>query len=1243
MKKIGVIIILFLALAGLVSATNFDQVSDYAQQYENGELDYLKFKTNLYVIEEQFYEEIEDEMEQYTPDYDESEMDSYYYDEILALGKEAEIAFMDKDTDELKEVVDELIVLFQDLGDDDTVEVLEKIKEAADNSDWSKISDLAQKLPEMHSKEEDHHHFKGLSVDFVENLFGSPSGYQDEIWIDNEGHSTDFDEKIPYFENILFNGDKVKVTLHAWPNGIKDDDEIMLFYHVGIQSTLKGESEEVDISVFIESFQEMVGLYEDGSMSLEELGQAAANIESNVNNYIHDNADQCSEIFSSLLGRRETVDVTYITGTIVDNDDLFSEVFINHEKKSDDEHFHVWAHVESRNKEDHHEDHFDHGYGWEDLSRTDLEEIKDNFAEMLEDVVEDIKDSNSASDARSKFNSKEQKLNHHLSELNWRAQEDNGITHDEIEDFLYDLLVDIGVDDLSKQKIERIEYKDYLIKETVKINNAWCHSEEEECDNEFYCEDAMCVSAKGGDEDCSNGKDDDGDNYWDCDDPDCDCEQMWQEEHEDDGGWFSDDWGDDEYYEESECKDGCHQECGDQETDCVDDMCVCLGNNENYNPDDNDDDDYEESECKDGCHQECGDQNTDCVDDMCVCLGYGENGPPENNDNDDNNEDNSSDEQENNDDQINEEQEEVNETEEESESGDNNPADESNGDNEETGEEPQDVSDDDREEDEQEERNHGEDNSNDNNEGENEENHEEAEEEDEPEPEEDKDDADDGNSGEEQSLGISGGLITGMSVGDDYAWFDDLEEEEDHNNYHKCEDECEDCWGCDWENDHEECNENCKSCNICEYDEGNLKCYDDQYFNEEWGHCECEEGYSDCDGDWQNGCELEGHCEGCESDSNCAEPRCSEDKHRVITFACESGDSWEEDKETLQMGANCDTYSNGEVEAGFWIDGWGEELMEFGEFKHNSYEHQEDDWCKKDLDRLIEERLLIQDAFNEDLLDWFFNEYVNDDPNEFEDHMNVIHGLHRILMENTDRTAWTLNCLGETEFPEVYEPIELSYESIYGEIKIWEEYKKTSHFSEDGEKINVLNPYMKIWIFPPKEFIIEKMNEEFGGPKGPPAHEVAEIQQNEEIMDKINKISERFDDGAEIIFQIEDSDEIVFQGLMKVNPEVVMRIEKVSEYDGTQDATVSVEFDFLYEIMSTVAKEVEGERVEGPWWEEDKVVEIEKVKESLVAMKVISQLIVGLTSGEIDVEPTNRLDDIVFSLTEIVSMMSMGE
>jgi len=60
---------------------------------------------------------------------------------------------------------------------------------------------------------------------------------------------------------------------------------------------------------------------------------------------------------------------------------------------------------------------------------------------------------------------------------------------------------------------------------------------------------------------------------------------------------------------------------------CDDGYCKCVSKEE-YDHSQGHDDDYEESECKDGCSQECGDQNTDCVNDKCVCLGYGENGPP---------------------------------------------------------------------------------------------------------------------------------------------------------------------------------------------------------------------------------------------------------------------------------------------------------------------------------------------------------------------------------------------------------------------------------------------------------------------------------------------------------------------------------------------------------------------------------------------------------------------------------------
>jgi hypothetical protein len=69
----------------------------------------------------------------------------------------------------------------------------------------------------------------------------------------------------------------------------------------------------------------------------------------------------------------------------------------------------------------------------------------------------------------------------------------------------------------------------------------------------------------------------------------------------------------------------CQSKCpGASSTGCEDGECKCYYEETHEEKED----DTEESECNDGCEQECGDENTDCVDGKCVCLGYGSNGPP---------------------------------------------------------------------------------------------------------------------------------------------------------------------------------------------------------------------------------------------------------------------------------------------------------------------------------------------------------------------------------------------------------------------------------------------------------------------------------------------------------------------------------------------------------------------------------------------------------------------------------------
>ncbi|MEE9323129.1 MAG: hypothetical protein V3U72_01155, partial [Candidatus Aenigmarchaeota archaeon] len=114
----------------------------------------------------------------------------------------------------------------------------------------------------------------------------------------------------------------------------------------------------------------------------------------------------------------------------------------------------------------------------------------------------------------------------------------------------------------------------------------------------------------------------------------------------------------------------------------------------------------------------------------------------------------------------------------------------------------------------------------------------------------------------------------------------------------QCHDYCQrqeegGCWdqlkeiGLFWED--LDCSQDCKDCSVCSYDQGNFKCSPNQHFDREKGYCVCDEGFHDCDGDWNNGCEA---------DWPCGKGKCFDE--------CETCDSCWEDLETMYCGQGFD-------------------------------------------------------------------------------------------------------------------------------------------------------------------------------------------------------------------------------------------------------------------------------------------------------------------------------------------------
>ena len=108
---------------------------------------------------------------------------------------------------------------------------------------------------------------------------------------------------------------------------------------------------------------------------------------------------------------------------------------------------------------------------------------------------------------------------------------------------------------------------------------------------------------------------------------------------------------------------------------------------------------------------------------------------------------------------------------------------------------------------------------------------------------------------------------------------------------------------------------------------------------------------------------------------------------------------------------------------------------------------------------------------------------------------------------------------------------------------------------------------------------------------------------------------------------------------MRVNEDIIMRIEPVTEYSGERDATLSIELEFLHSMMESAIKDIEGAHIEGPWWEERRE---EPFNDAMVGVKIFGKVVFALTNGDIDIEPDGMLAEVVMSLKDIVGLMQMG-
>ncbi|MBT4376487.1 hypothetical protein HOD29_03870 [archaeon] len=317
--------------------------------------------------------------------------------------------------------------------------------------------------------------------------------------------------------------------------------------------------------------------------------------------------------------------------------------------------------------------------------------------------------------------------------------------------------------------------------------------------------------------------------------------------------------------------------------------------------------------------------------------------------------------------------------------------------------------------------------------------------------------------------------------------------------------------------------------------------------------------------------------------------------------------TWEEEVGVFNLGGGC-RQEQGRTDAHLWFGGWGDPFDKIQPLKDKYYQGGHSDWCEREIEDAKIQRKEFEKSFNQEFAVWFFEKHLANSAEDWEQASSGIFELYYDgSMRISEELARSMSCLELDTIPFDYELVNFSYETEYGMIEYWEEVEVVD-FKEFGERgeVEVISPYMKVWIFPSEEFIKYELKQsmidhEFpGSPEdkvdrkkegGLGEDEKARIKQDGTFMEKLGDIVSKYNGNmkATVEFKDYDTEEIVFNLYTQVNEEDIMTMEPMLPSEVPEkDVTITLDFDELYDLIYTSEKEMMGERVEYPHWSKDR-------------------------------------------------------
>lgn len=308
---------------------------------------------------------------------------------------------------------------------------------------------------------------------------------------------------------------------------------------------------------------------------------------------------------------------------------------------------------------------------------------------------------------------------------------------------------------------------------------------------------------------------------------------------------------------------------------------------------------------------------------------------------------------------------------------------------------------------------------------------------------------------------------------------------------------------------------------------------------------------------------------------------------------------YEEQLGVFQVGGSCQK-SQERQEGNIHFGGWGKPF-EIIEPLKQSYYQTGGEWCQREYENLVKQRRELEQSFNEEFAAWFFEKHMANGADDWETLTSGIFNLYWRDVELSQQLSQRLDCLDQKTLPP-HTLMSFKYETEYGKIEFWEELKHLKLNPQDEQAVDVITPYMKVFLFPPKEFIVYELQKamearEFPGSpedraereseEGLTEEEKTQIRRDKKFMRQLREAIEQYDGNLDVSLRLIEPDKsVVFNLYVQVNEEDIMKIKPMPPAaQPAQDILLEVNFDEVYDLMDFIQREMEGGHLESPPWD----------------------------------------------------------